>query len=55
MEGAEGLKHTIIHKANRIPLITIKSLHQIKVVDSEGPPDKCSRSVEDNHNALSRH
>ena len=40
MEGAEGLKHTIIHKADRIPLITIKSLHQIKVVDYVAGPDR---------------
>lgn len=33
------MKHTIIHKANRIPLITIKSLHQIKVVDYVARPD----------------
>lgn len=34
------MKHTIIHKSDRIPLITVKSLHQIQVVDYVAGPDE---------------
>ena len=33
------MRHIIIHKKDRIPLITIKSLHQIKVVDYVAGPN----------------
>lgn len=33
------MKHRIIHKSDRVPLITIKSLSQIKVVDYVARPD----------------
>ena len=45
------MKIAVKHNADRKPLIVVKSLKQVRIVDND---DERFHSVEDNHTTLSR-